>query len=399
MDRIRRWMRSKLRDHPLRRHDSKLSLNRPESPTPPPTRTATGPPLEPPTLPAAREKNEPRPAGPLRLGPPRLPLSSLPAPQADTFPPVLTISPPRRGPRTPVRQALGSISRPSPPTPTPLALMNGPAIDLNSVSSGPPIDLERLASELAGPPTLQQKPHRPLVTPRSTNTRRFDVDEFNRVAKRLQELFAEEQHIPPSSLAPSSLSTSSLPGFITPPQDNLVECTTCTLKLDPSDFPQGPQTCRDEHESVTCRACWHEWLESQVSQVRPDQITCSQCRAKLDQHDVKALAEPEVYERYLDAGLKALLSGDEDFMWCLSPACSSGQLHDGGDIFTCSSCGLQQHEFCWICLASYDRIYELGNTAHEDHCEHHSDNLDNLVRHRTRARERRIVGVQRRVIE
>lgn len=50
--------------------------------------------------------------------------------------------------------------------------------------------------------------------------------------------------------------------------------------------------------------------------------------------------------RYLDAELKALLSTDENFVWCLSPTCSSGQVHDGGDIFTCSSCGFRQCVEC-----------------------------------------------------
>lgn len=67
-------------------------------------------------------------------------------------------------------------------------------------------------------------------------------------------------------------------------------------------------------------------------------MTCLQCPRTLDAAAVQALATPEMFERYLAASLRDALSSDPDFRRCFYPTCSSGQIHEGGNIFTCVAC-------------------------------------------------------------
>lgn len=49
------------------------------------------------------------------------------------------------------------------------------------------------------------------------------------------------------------------------------------------------------------------------------------------------------------------------------------QKSDGCDHMTCRKC---RWEFCWHCLASHREIKRVGNTAHEEWCKFHSNNLE-----------------------
>ena len=118
-------------------------------------------------------------------------------------------------------------------------------------------------------------------------------------------------------------------------------CMACERSLPRTGFPQSPQGCRTQHGRNTCRECWHEWLEVQVANVMPDEIGCAQCSQILQHTDVKDLATAAVYENYVDAGFKALLSAYPDFRYCMSPGCKSGQIHSEGAIFRCVSCGFK----------------------------------------------------------
>ncbi|KAK5118181.1 hypothetical protein LTR85_008161 [Meristemomyces frigidus] len=127
-------------------------------------------------------------------------------------------------------------------------------------------------------------------------------------------------------------------------------CTTCARNLPIAQFPKHPEGSNCEHERETCRRCWHQWLESQVASKPFDQISCAQCSKLLGQGEVRALATPAVYERYLDSEFKATLSADPDFRWCIAPACKSGQVHSEGDIFRCVACA---HKSCVNCNVAW----------------------------------------------
>ena len=40
---------------------------------------------------------------------------------------------------------------------------------------------------------------------------------------------------------------------------------------------------------------------------------------------------------------------------------------------TCSQC---KHQFCWLCLADYARIFDEGNSAHKKHCQYYRPEVD-----------------------
>ncbi|KAF2192512.1 hypothetical protein K469DRAFT_553519 [Zopfia rhizophila CBS 207.26] len=46
--------------------------------------------------------------------------------------------------------------------------------------------------------------------------------------------------------------------------------------------------------------------------------------------------------------------------------------NEGCDHMTCSKC---RHEFCWICLAPYNRIRKKGNSAHNQDCKYHTNRI------------------------
>ncbi|EME40887.1 hypothetical protein DOTSEDRAFT_74442 [Dothistroma septosporum NZE10] len=213
------------------------------------------------------------------------------------------------------------------------------------------------------------------------------------------------------------------------------ECITCQRKVQTASLPRVPKASGCTHERQTCRKCWHEWLKSQVASASANKISCIQCSNILVQSDIQKLATVSTYKAYEDASLKSVLSQDPDFRWCFATDCKSGQIHDGGDIFTCSSCGykacvhcnvawhseetcetytgrvqaqnlneassartlqkvaklcpncsrklqknggcdhmtcqLCRHEFCWICLVDYAGIRREGNSHHKSNCQHY----------------------------
>lgn len=214
-----------------------------------------------------------------------------------------------------------------------------------------------------------------------------------------------------------------------------IECSICTRNMPLSSFPILSAKC--EHPRETCRKCWNDWLKAQIDTIRAEKIKCVQCPRILDQSDIKRLARPAAYETYLDSQLKASLSANPDFHWCITPDCGSGQM-SSGNIFTCiqcevktcihcasawhegETCGAYQariahrgpeeraselevsriskmcpgcemkiekingcdhmtcnqclHQFCWLCLADYKDIFQNGNSEHKTTCAHYRAN-------------------------
>ncbi|KAK4540528.1 hypothetical protein LTR36_009166 [Oleoguttula mirabilis] len=128
------------------------------------------------------------------------------------------------------------------------------------------------------------------------------------------------------------------------------KCSSCDRSLPTTQFPKHPEGSSCEHGRETCRRCWHQWLEAQVNSKSFDQISCAQCSNTLGQGEIRALATPAVYQRYLDSEFKATMSADPDFRWCIAPSCTSGQIHSEGDIFRCVAC---RHKACSQCNAAW----------------------------------------------
>ncbi|EMC91631.1 hypothetical protein BAUCODRAFT_299438 [Baudoinia panamericana UAMH 10762] len=145
-------------------------------------------------------------------------------------------------------------------------------------------------------------------------------------------------------------------------------CLTCDRHLPANAFPKINEEC--QHERETCRRCWYQWLALQLETKQWDQITCAQCPTKLGQADIRALAKPAVYTKYLEAEIRGTMAAEESFRWCLNPECKSGQAHFDGDIFTCASCG---HKACVGCNAPWHE----GET-----CEAYQDRINEGERKR-----------------
>ena len=173
-----------------------------------------------------------------------------------------------------------------------------------------------------------------------------------------------------------------LSNTITPPSMKRFNCTTCDRELPLASFPKMPEGSACTHDREICRRCWHQWLEAQVKSKSFDQISCAQCTTILGKCDrqegsinvkcqcesclrhmltfypllflgqsqIRELATPKVYQKYLDSEFKATLAEDDDFHYCIAPGCKSGQLHEGGNIFTCVTC---KSKSCVTCSAAW----------------------------------------------
>ena len=66
-------------------------------------------------------------------------------------------------------------------------------------------------------------------------------------------------------------------------------------------FPKLAEGSKCEHAQDVCEDCWVEWLDSQVSTVAWDRVSCCQCSNVLGQSEVKALASGGAFEEYVFA--------------------------------------------------------------------------------------------------
>lgn len=123
-------------------------------------------------------------------------------------------------------------------------------------------------------------------------------------------------------------------------------CSTCEEDLPSAAYLSATEGTKCHHEIRMCARCWDEWLTTQVASNNASDILCAECNNVLEQSDIKALASQEVFDRYLNAELRAVLSSDPNFHYCTAASCDSGQVHDGEDIFTCVTC---QHKVCMSC--------------------------------------------------
>ena len=150
-----------------------------------------------------------------------------------------------------------------------------------------------------------------------------------------------------------------------------VKCTVCDRPLRSNSFPAIPNDSTCNHDHQTCRRCWQQWLIVQISTTNVHQISCVQCNKVLGQSEIRAVATPADYQKYLDAEIKTVLSSDPDFRWCIA-GCKSGQVHSEGDIFRCVGCGSKACIHCEVawhegetCKAYQARVKNLSKEEQE----------------------------------
>ncbi|CAG8698735.1 13582_t:CDS:2 [Dentiscutata erythropus] len=130
------------------------------------------------------------------------------------------------------------------------------------------------------------------------------------------------------------------------PTDNMKECIVCNEDVNPDDIVKVTDQC--DHEDYMCRKCVKKnvkdnILDNELSNKGNFDILCPdvECRAVLQEQDVKKFVNEKLFNRYEKLKLNVALSLMPNFYWCANEECGSGQFHDEGDaapIMTCTEC-------------------------------------------------------------
>ncbi|CAG8534958.1 11623_t:CDS:2 [Paraglomus brasilianum] len=188
----------------------------------------------------------------------------------------------------------------------------------------------------------------------------------------------------------------------------------------------------------SCKSCLEKHIESQCNTKVALQVTCPKpsCRKELGYHDIRKLAQKQLFERYDNLLLRHAIRKLPDFRWCKVANCGWGQEHTTGDdepVMTCHACNAKScfthdvpwhtnmtcdefdeslkkgdnatrvyyeqhtkscpeckeaiekndgcdhmtcrcgHEFCWLCLSPFRKISRYGNHHHERTCQYYAD--------------------------
>ncbi|KAF2662956.1 hypothetical protein K491DRAFT_8663 [Lophiostoma macrostomum CBS 122681] len=127
----------------------------------------------------------------------------------------------------------------------------------------------------------------------------------------------------------------------------LSTCEVCKDLKPPSAFPIRQCTSRCTHPPHTCMPCIRDWISATIESKGWDQCACPECNELMDYTDVKFFATGDIFLRYDALAARAALSQIPNFHWCLSPDCSSGQIHpyelSQNPTFVCTACS---HTYC-----------------------------------------------------
>ncbi|KAJ5058517.1 hypothetical protein J3E72DRAFT_196926 [Bipolaris maydis] len=121
------------------------------------------------------------------------------------------------------------------------------------------------------------------------------------------------------------------------------KCSVCSESIPILDFPQLSCT----HIPDVCHNCLLQWIDQEIAATQDIQkIRCpSDCARLITYQDIQKYTSAKEFNRYNELSLRSFLSTQEDFVYCMAPGCSSGQIHDTstlgeqGPIFRCVGCG------------------------------------------------------------
>ncbi|KAL2261053.1 hypothetical protein VTK26DRAFT_4773 [Humicola hyalothermophila] len=112
-------------------------------------------------------------------------------------------------------------------------------------------------------------------------------------------------------------------------------------------------TVRCEHPPTVCRDCVQSWLRTNIEGSKWRGLNCPECGEVLDYQDVRRCASKEMFERYDYLMTHDVLNGIDEFRFCLSPSCKSGQMHHRDSEcpeFRCHACAARhcvRHDVPW----------------------------------------------------
>ncbi|KAJ8107199.1 hypothetical protein OPT61_g9031 [Boeremia exigua] len=138
----------------------------------------------------------------------------------------------------------------------------------------------------------------------------------------------------------------------------MIDCAVCGdkfLEIDLADLSDCT------HNPDVCKACLLQWLEAQLESTTWEQMQCPSdgCGQILTHSDVRKYASEELFTRYDELSMRAFLSADPNFRYCLAEGCNSGQIHDAeaeNNIFRCNACGFR------VCTV-HDVPFHTGKTC------------------------------------
>ncbi|KAI5239014.1 hypothetical protein E4T43_07035 [Aureobasidium subglaciale] len=126
-------------------------------------------------------------------------------------------------------------------------------------------------------------------------------------------------------------------------------CIVCDETKYTNQFPSSIKVNNHQHGHNTCRTCYFQHVQVEIDSNMWDQISCPECSVKLVYDEVKYMSDTEHFTKYDEAAFRSAMSLDEEFRYCMSPSCDSGQNHPGGiaePIFCCQKC---RHKHCVSC--------------------------------------------------
>ncbi|KAM3421609.1 hypothetical protein BST61_g1996 [Cercospora zeina] len=130
-------------------------------------------------------------------------------------------------------------------------------------------------------------------------------------------------------------------------------CICCGDDKAPLEFPARPTTLSCEHDNNTCTDCMRTWLATEFETKGTEDLKCPECPCKLEYDDILAHATQETFASYEKMLTRNALSQLDEFAWCLSATCDSGQINVAdvfGSYMDCAACGYKQcltHKAPW----------------------------------------------------
>ncbi|KAI5206992.1 RCC1/BLIP-II protein [Aureobasidium subglaciale] len=132
------------------------------------------------------------------------------------------------------------------------------------------------------------------------------------------------------------------PNTTTPavPRPAVKTCAVCYKDQPPNVFPDINHSGQHNHEPNTCRKCFNRYIVGQIGSGQ-DRIKCAECQEHLSYEIVRQIVSKTSLGMYDKVLLKRCVEEDDDFHYCMSAKCKSGQIHIGGldsPLFNCKVC-------------------------------------------------------------
>ena len=149
-------------------------------------------------------------------------------------------------------------------------------------------------------------------------------------------------------------------------------CGICIGSFESHHFPtqsELPATCA--HCDTTCKTCIGRSLASDIDNKPFEKVGCPVCRRRWNYSYIKQFSTKHVMSRYETLGMLRVVRAIPNFIWCLSPKCTFGQIHHEGDrepIVTCAGCGFRMcyiHRSAWhsgLTCVEYDAARAADET-------------------------------------